>query len=153
MMSTLPTTHVCPKSDDSCRSIPEDRCGRESCGRERSRIQGDELKAMSAPLQARRRRTPGSQTGPALMLPSVAFSPVLQQPDRLSRRRPQPRPRTSGEPQMSRRARSGRVMPAQPRPWSAGSCVRDARRRAVPLDLYLVVHAKRDEVQAVAPCA
>jgi hypothetical protein len=43
-----------------------------------------------------------------LMLPSVAFFPVLQQPDRLSRRRrqPRPRPRTSGEPQMARKKRA-----------------------------------------------
>ena len=90
------------------------------------------------------------------MLPSVAFFPVLQQPDRLSRRRPQPRPRTSGGRAQTRRAkkwaRDARTTQA------AGAratfiCVRDARRRAVPLDLYLVVHVERDEVQAAAPCA
>ena len=46
------------------------------------------------------------------MLPSVAFSPVLQQPDRLSRRRAQPRPRTSGEPHTDA-ARKKRVSDAR----------------------------------------
>ena len=112
-----------------------------------------QLKAMP---QARRRRAPSSQARPTgatvrCLLSRVAPARPVSAPlgaaaSALERR----------TADATRRAEVGdRMMPHNlgRGARTALICARDARRRAVPLDLYLVAHVERGKVQAAAPCA